>query len=240
MSKRRKKTKPERDKGESILDSTSESSEFSDSRTVLQDHEDFYLPFRVDDYCRRYPEDAGAGHEFIVFIESVTEQPLGSRDMLTLRSYLSRFIKGIKYLKKLNKYKIGVVFERPNLANTFEDNTTFLREQNIEASIPAGATELSGKSYNNFCSIILRAVENSVPKTNYHCNNITHLPKRKRQLPWWIGQCTKVVEDCKQAIYYSNQIAISKTTFILSKLKQRKNNNFHFSSSLIVVIVTKV
>lgn len=55
------------------------------------------------------------------------------------------------------------------------------------------------KSYNNFCSIILRAVENSVPKTNYHCNNITHLPKRKRQLPWWNGQCTKVVEDCKQA-----------------------------------------
>lgn len=144
MSKRRKKTKPERDKGESILDSTSESSEYSDSRTVLEDHEDFYLPYRVADYCRRYPEDASAGHEFIVFIESVTEQPLGSRDMLTLSSCLSRFIKGIKYLKKLNKYKIGVVFERPNLANTFLDNTTFLREQNIKASIPAGATELSG------------------------------------------------------------------------------------------------
>ncbi|VVD06035.1 unnamed protein product [Leptidea sinapis] len=41
MSKRRKKTKPERDKGESILDSTSESSEYSDSRTVLEDHDIF-------------------------------------------------------------------------------------------------------------------------------------------------------------------------------------------------------
>ncbi|VVC92372.1 unnamed protein product [Leptidea sinapis] len=85
MSKRQKKTKPERDKGESILDSTSKSSEYSDSRTVLEDHEDFYLAYRVADYCRRYPEDAGAGHEFIVFMESVTEQPLGSRDMLTLK-----------------------------------------------------------------------------------------------------------------------------------------------------------
>ncbi|OWR43205.1 hypothetical protein KGM_203558 [Danaus plexippus plexippus] len=138
MVKKRKK----KDTGESLLSSTSSDCDYEES-PALQDA-DAFAPFRVADYCRRYPEDAEAKYEFIVFVESTNEVPLGNRDMMSLSASFIRSVKGIQYLKKINKYKVGVVFQRANLANAFLDNATFLKEQRLKASIPAGATELAG------------------------------------------------------------------------------------------------
>ncbi|OWR50429.1 hypothetical protein KGM_203930 [Danaus plexippus plexippus] len=138
MVKKRKK----KDTGESLLSSTSSDCDYEES-PALQDA-DAFAPFRVADYCRRYPEDAEAKYEFIVFVESTNEVPLGNRDMMSLSASFIRSVKGIQYLKKINKYKVGVVFQRANLANAFLDDATFLKEQRLKASIPAGATELAG------------------------------------------------------------------------------------------------
>ena len=128
--------------------SSSSESDYSDcdpTGTGFERDEDKYKPFKVADYSRRYPEDSTAGHEFVVFIESKeVNKPISSRDMLTLSNVFQRFVKGMKYLKKVNKFKIGVVFDKPNLANAFLDNTTFLTEHNLLGSIPAASTELTG------------------------------------------------------------------------------------------------
>lgn len=148
MAKKRKKPNDDQLEVKSISSGvTSDSAEFTecDEITDIDKDQDKYKPYRVTDYSRRYPEDSAVGSEFIVFVEStVTEQPIGTKDMMALNGCFSRFVKGIKYLKKINKFKIGVIFERPSLANAFLDNTTFLKEQGIKAQIPAQCTELTG------------------------------------------------------------------------------------------------
>lgn len=118
--------------------------ETSDSDSAEDNLSDKYKPYRITDYNRRYPEENVAGQEFVVFIESSTDSPIGTRDMINLSTLFSRFIKGIKYLKKVNKTKIAVVFDRPTLANGFLDNTTFLKDNKLSASIPAASTEVTG------------------------------------------------------------------------------------------------
>jgi hypothetical protein len=135
MTKKRKKESP------SQIESDTSDSEYSN---CVEDEVDKYSPYRVTDYSRRYPEDSAVSHELIVFLESTNDVPLGSRDTMYLSSCFTRFVKGAKYLKKINKYKVGVVFDKPNFANAFLDNSTFLREQNLKASIPAGSTEMTG------------------------------------------------------------------------------------------------
>ncbi|XP_049871789.1 uncharacterized protein LOC126370809 [Pectinophora gossypiella] len=142
---------PKRKKGKPPPSQTSGAEESTDSDSTErgsnsnETQQDKYTPYRVIDYNRRYPEDSAAGSEFVVFIESTDpNKTIGSRDMMYLNNCFVRSIKGIKYLKKVNKYKMGVVFDRPNMANAFLENTTFLRDQCLKASIPAGSTELTG------------------------------------------------------------------------------------------------
>lgn len=143
MAKKRKKAKPSEDcEIKSISSGESSDTDFAECEENITDK---YTPYRVNDYSRRYPEDSAAGSEFIVFVESMNQdQPIGTRDMMFLNGCFSRFVKGIKYMKKINKFKIGVIFERPSLANAFMDNTTFLKEQCLKAQIPAQSTELTG------------------------------------------------------------------------------------------------
>lgn len=141
MSKKRKKDreKPPDDEVKSLFSSSDDDIEFRESDLEK------YKPYIVTDYSRRYPEDCIAGHEYIVFVScNDDKKAIGTRDMLSLSGCFQRFVKGIKYLKKVNKFKVGVVFDKPNLANAFLDNTSFLKEQDISASIPASSTELTG------------------------------------------------------------------------------------------------
>ncbi|KAL4703418.1 hypothetical protein ACJJTC_004970 [Scirpophaga incertulas] len=142
MSKRKKKEKdkPPDDENTSLFSSSEDDAEL---RLTIEQDCNKYKPYMVTDYNRRYPEDSASGYEYVVFINSNDDQkPIGTRDMLSLSGCFQRFVKGIKYLKKVNKFKIGVVFDKPNLA--FLDNTSFLKDQDITASIPASSTELMG------------------------------------------------------------------------------------------------
>lgn len=156
MVKGKAKKRKKRDESEDVptkqissgTESESDSSSTEKMETIepnhAKDNKDEYKPYRVSDYTRRYPEDS-PGTEFVVFVESSKENsPIGSRDMMNLNNCMVRFIKGIKYFNKINKYKIGVVFEKPTLANAFLGNSTFLTDYQLNASIPANSTEITG------------------------------------------------------------------------------------------------
>lgn len=138
-----KRKKKKRDEGEPEDEGAAES-DFSDSSSFMEETESQkYKDFRVADYTRYYPEEGGNA-EYIVFMESKNEHPLGTRDMMSLANCLKRYNKGIKQLQRINKYKIGVVFERSGLANAALKNKTFLESYELKASIPASASEVTG------------------------------------------------------------------------------------------------
>lgn len=118
----------------------------SDTDSDIKDDQDQdkYKPFLIPDYSRSYPEDGG-NFEYIVFMESSDPNtPIGDRDMMSLAQNLKRYNKGIKQLQRINKYKIGVIFERPGLANQALTNKKFLDTHKLKASIPAAASETTG------------------------------------------------------------------------------------------------
>lgn len=118
----------------------------SDNDSVSSDSstKNKYEPFRVLDYIRSYPENGG-NFEYIVFFESTEAgKPLGDRDLMSMSSTLKRFNKGVKQLIRMNKYKIGVIFERASFANAALINSKYLDTYKMRASIPAGATEVTG------------------------------------------------------------------------------------------------
>lgn len=132
--KRKKKEEDESSIGEAGSD--------TDNESINQ--KDKYTPFLIPEYTRVYPEDGGA-FQYIVFFESTeTEKPIGDRDMMSLSNSLSRYNKGIKQLQRINRYKIGAIFERPGLANQALTNKKFLDTHKLKATIPAAATETTG------------------------------------------------------------------------------------------------
>ncbi|XP_059057417.1 uncharacterized protein LOC131851011 [Achroia grisella] len=105
--------------------------------------EDKYKVFKIDNYCRQYPEDGG-NFEYIVIYESTDTRPLGDRDLMSLGACLKRQSKGIKRFKRINKYKVGAIFERPGLANIALNNTKVQKDLHVKATIPATLTEITG------------------------------------------------------------------------------------------------
>lgn len=142
--KRKKKLEEDTNKaGEEFEISGDESSEFGSVKSMEQE-KDKYEIYKVPNYARFYPEDGG-NFEYIVFLESsVPEKPIGNRDMMFLANCIKRYNKGVKQLHRINKFKIGVVFERPGQANAALSNKKFLEEYKFKASIPASSSEVTG------------------------------------------------------------------------------------------------
>lgn len=118
----------------------------SDQESVasLRSDAEKYEIFRIPNYVRFYPEDGG-NFEYIVFLESQYEdKPIGTRDMMSLANVIKKYNKGVKQLRRVNKNKVGVIFERPALANAALSNKQFLNGHKLRASIPAAATEVTG------------------------------------------------------------------------------------------------
>jgi hypothetical protein len=137
--KKRKKGEIDKDADSccTLVESTSSESEDEGEESSI-------VPYYVTDYTRLYQEDS-LKTEFVVFIESAdSHKPIGSRDLLSLSNCLRRYNKGVKFLRSLNKYKIGVYFDKPTLANALLNNKTFLQENNFKANIPASSTEVTG------------------------------------------------------------------------------------------------
>ncbi|KAI5641277.1 hypothetical protein NE865_01442 [Phthorimaea operculella] len=108
------------------------------------DDVDKYKPYKTENYIRQYPEDGGE-FEYIVIYESADDKtPIGERDLMGLGSALKLSNKGIKQLKRINRYKIAVIFERPGLANAALNNVKSQRELKLRATIPARLTEVTG------------------------------------------------------------------------------------------------
>lgn len=136
--------KRRRNKDEEPDAAVQDSGSDDDSEVSVDEDADKYAPFRVPNYVRFYPEDGG-NFEYIVFLESAdNEKPIGNRDMMSLANVIKRYNKGVKQLHRINKSKIGVIFERPALANAALNNKKFLDTHKLIASIPAAATEVTG------------------------------------------------------------------------------------------------
>lgn len=123
-----------------VLSSTSSGSE--DEEQVE------YSPFRAPNYNRKYDVTNTANNpvEFIVFL-SHSDQKLSISDQsrLTISQCLHKSqTKGLKYLKPINKFKVGVVFDTANTANMFLENTKFFEDTKMIATIPAQSTEVTG------------------------------------------------------------------------------------------------
>ncbi|KAM3956543.1 uncharacterized protein ACR2FA_009451 [Aphomia sociella] len=142
LGRKRRKKKESSGGDDSHRDSDDGSSIKSVESTVCD--QDKYNAFRIPNYTRYYPEDGG-NFEYIVFLESSDfDTPIGNRDIMSLANSLKRYNKGIKQLQRLIKFKIGVIFERPGLANAALNNRKFLDAHKLKASIPASATEVTG------------------------------------------------------------------------------------------------
>lgn len=103
-----------------------------------------YLPYKVPKYERKYPENSTIT-EFIVFLSRKDEQTIMETDKLAISQAIrQQRIHGVKHLKIINKYKIGVVFDVSNNANACLSNKTILNELNLKANIPASSTEVTG------------------------------------------------------------------------------------------------
>ncbi|KAI5634512.1 hypothetical protein NE865_12739 [Phthorimaea operculella] len=108
------------------------------------DDVDKYKIYKTENYIRQYPEDGGE-FEYIVIYESADDKtPIGERDLMGLGSALKLSNKGIKQLKRINRYKIAVIFERPGLANAALNNLKSQKELKLRATIPARLTEVTG------------------------------------------------------------------------------------------------
>lgn len=144
----RKRKKKEPSDPEKAADDTSVSGESTNNTDghIEESARDKYETFRMAGYSRQYPEDgAGSISEYLVIIESEDPlRPIGERDMMSLGNSIKSNNKGVKRFKRINKYKIGAIFERPGLANLAVNNKTFLKDLKIKATIPAAFTEVTG------------------------------------------------------------------------------------------------
>lgn len=126
FKKRRKKENKEEGNAEAHSLSSDSESIKSDELTDAER----YAPFREADYVLHYPEDGG-NFEYIVFLESTeADKPIRTRDMVTLANNIKKYNKGVQQLKRINRTKVGVIFDRPAFANTVLDNKNILMGTN--------------------------------------------------------------------------------------------------------------
>jgi hypothetical protein len=134
--KKPKKRKPgDAISGADELETSGESEEEIDT--------DKFKPYRDPTYKRLYNGNSG-NVDFIVFLESNEEKPIGERDKMYLANILNRYHKGIKQFKAINKYRIGVIFDTATNANSLLQNDKFLEQYKCKANIPARTTEITG------------------------------------------------------------------------------------------------
>lgn len=132
--KKRKKSDCE-EKMQSCMSSSESDTDQSSSKFEI---------FRRPLYVRQYPED-GTNSEYLVIIHNIDpNSPIGDRDLMALGIQLKKNFKGIIRFKRINKYKIGAIFERPGLANVVVNSNKTLLNLKIKAIIPASNTESIG------------------------------------------------------------------------------------------------
>lgn len=116
--------------------------DFSD---VSDEENDFkYAPYSKKDHIRVYPLNA-PGTRFTVYLESTKpDEKFGNKSPLYLNNIFSRFVKGVKQLKRVNASKYAVMFDNAKNANNLINNSNFLKNHEIKAYIPASEAECIG------------------------------------------------------------------------------------------------
>ncbi|KAI5632827.1 hypothetical protein NE865_14476 [Phthorimaea operculella] len=136
---RRDRDPKKRKKDPNDPDAKSDSEE-SDKETEA----DKYRPFKVKDYCRKYPETSER-KDFVVFLKhQVDQKPFSDNDKVALSQALRKHaVSGVLHLRPVNRYKVAITFDLSNNANMFL-SSKILDELTLYASIPASGTEITG------------------------------------------------------------------------------------------------
>lgn len=104
-----------------------------------------YIPYRADNYNRLYDENSKK-KEFVVFLNrKEDDEKISDKDRLALSNGIRRHcVSGVMHLRSINAYKVCITFDLPNHANVFLKNEKLLNELEMNASIPASETEVTG------------------------------------------------------------------------------------------------
>ncbi|KAL0902064.1 hypothetical protein ABMA27_000024 [Loxostege sticticalis] len=109
-----------------------------------EDEETKHAPYLKKNHIRSYPENS-PGNVFPVFIQSTKDTiKFGNKDPIYINNIFSRYIKGIKEIKRINALRYAVIFDNAKNANSLLKNSTFLLSHDIKAFIPAATSECVG------------------------------------------------------------------------------------------------
>ncbi|RVE42872.1 hypothetical protein evm_012490 [Chilo suppressalis] len=132
-----KKKKPHKRRKEEIHSDVSD-------HTSDEEIENKYIPYRKQDHIRTYPPNS-QGTVFSVYLESMKpEEKFGNKSPIYLNNIFSRFVKGVKQLKRVNATKYAVIFDNSKNGNALLNNTNFLKNHELKAYIPASQAECIG------------------------------------------------------------------------------------------------
>lgn len=132
--------KPKKRKSDESVESPDPSTD-QETESDTED-QDKYLPYRARNYSRKYPDNLG-NVEYIVFLSHLDERPISEGTRMAISKNTQR-VAGIKHMRIMNKFKVGVVFDNANNANMFLSNSKFMDDLKLTPTIPAGATEVTG------------------------------------------------------------------------------------------------
>ncbi|KAI5646592.1 hypothetical protein NE865_01526 [Phthorimaea operculella] len=135
-----RKDKPKKRKKDPVDPGPNSDPEDSD----IELEQDKYRPYKVNDYCRKYPETSDR-KDFVVFLKhQVDQKPFSDNDKVALSQALRKHaVSGVLHLRPVNRYKVAITFDLSNNANMFL-NSKILDELSLYASIPAAGTEITG------------------------------------------------------------------------------------------------
>lgn len=131
--------------GSSIKKKANKRHRTSDGTSDWSDEEQpNFAPYRKINHIRNYPENSG-NVSFAVFLESIKEEEkLGNKSPIYMNNIFSRYIKGVKQIKRINANKYAAIFDNAKNANALLNNTNFLKIHEMKAYIPASIAESIG------------------------------------------------------------------------------------------------
>ncbi|KAL4703286.1 hypothetical protein ACJJTC_015418 [Scirpophaga incertulas] len=125
-------------------DFSSDTDSFKSGIGMDDEEDDKYSVYKASNYIRKYP-DGSRNTEYIVFLANRENKPFCDKDRILISKALRKHcVSGVKHLKTINKYRVGIIFDISNNANMFVQNKKFLDELLLTASIPASAAECTG------------------------------------------------------------------------------------------------
>ncbi|KAL4710094.1 hypothetical protein ACJJTC_016496 [Scirpophaga incertulas] len=190
-------------------DFSSDTDSFKSGIGMDDEEDDKYSVYKASNYIRKYP-DGSRNTEYIVFLANKENKPFCDKDRILISKALRKHcVSGVKHLKTINKYRVGIIFDISNNANMFVQNKKILDELLLTASIPASAAECTGVLKNVPLSLSNKKIFSVIASTR-NVIQVRRIMRRSKEhglqptsvvaVVMAIGVCTVLVVMCDLAI----------------------------------------